>query len=148
MSEEKGKREKTYVAGKEMEDIEELRAVLSVLKDEVPPLIRGIVGPLRELLGLTLTEEQARERARAIAAMYKELVDAGMSKEDAMKIVESQTVNITALVRSVLQGVFREEARKGAPRSSKVPADEIAKEIEEQIRKAVRERLKEKLKRT
>ena len=67
MGEEKEKR-------REMEDIEELRAVLKALREEVPPLMRGIVDPLKEILGITLTEEQARQRARAIAVMYKELV--------------------------------------------------------------------------
>lgn len=131
MGEEKEKR-------REMEDIEELRAVLKVVREEVPPLIRGIVDPLKEILGITLTEEQARQRARAIAVMYKELVNAGMPPQDAMRIVETQTVNLTALVRDLLQGVFGESMAK---RGRREEAREISKEIKEQVKKAIEGKL-------
>jgi len=131
MGEEKEKR-------REMEDIEELRAVLKVVREEVPPLIRGIVDPLKEILGITLTEEQARQRARAIAVMYKELVNAGMPPQDAMRIVETQTVNLTALVRDLLQGVFGESMAKRGRREEE---REISKEIKEQVKKAIESKL-------
>jgi len=131
MGEEKEKR-------REMEDIEELRAVLKVVREEVPPLIRGIVDPLKEILGITLTEEQARQRARAIAVMYKELVNAGMLPQDAMRIVETQTVNLTALVRDLLQGVFGESMAKRGRREEE---REISKEVKEQVKKAIEGKL-------
>ena len=131
MGEEKEKR-------REMEDIEELRAVLKVVREEVPPLIRGIVDPLKEILGITLTEEQARQRARAIAVMYKELVNAGMPPQDAMRIVETQTVNLTALVRDLLQGVFGESMAKRGRREEE---REISREIKEQVKKAIESKL-------
>ena len=133
MGEEKEKRR-----SKEIEDIEELRAVLKVVREEVPPLIRGIVDPLKEILGITLTEEQARQRARAIAVMYKELVNAGMPPQDAMRIVETQTVNLTALVRDLLQGVFGESMAKRGRREEE---REISKEIKEQVKKAIEGKL-------
>ena len=131
MGEEKEKR-------REMEDIEELRAVLKVVREEVPPLIRGIVDPLKEILGITLTEEQARQRARAIAVMYKELVNAGMPPQDAMRIVETQTVNLTALVKDLLQGVFGESMAKRGRREEE---REISREIKEQVKKAIEGKL-------
>jgi len=133
MGEEKEKRR-----SKEIEDIEELRAVLKVVREEVPPLIRGIVDPLKEILGITLTEEQARQRARAIAVMYKELVNAGMPPQDAMRIVETQTVNLTALVRDLLQGVFGESMAKRGRREEE---REISREIKEQVKKAIESKL-------
>ena len=131
MGEEKEKR-------REMEDIEELRAVLKALREEVPPLMRGIVDPLKEILGITLTEEQARQRARAIAVMYKELVNAGMPPQDAMRIVETQTVNLTALVRDLLQGVFGESMAKRGRREEE---REISREVKEQVKKAIEGKL-------
>jgi len=133
MGEEKEKR-------REMEDIEELRAVLKALREEVPPLMRGIVDPLKEILGITLTEEQARQRARAIAVMYKELVNAGMPPQDAMRIVETQTVNLTALVRDLLQGVFGESMAKRGRREEE---REISREVKEQVKKAIEGKLEE-----
>ena len=133
MGEEKEKRR-----SKDIEDIEELRTVLKVVREEVPPLIRGIVDPLKEILGITLTEEQARQRARAIAVMYKELVNAGMPPQDAMRIVETQTVNLTALVRDLLQGVFGESMAK---RGRREEAREISREIKEQVKKAIEGKL-------
>ncbi|MCD6445152.1 hypothetical protein J7L70_09230 [Candidatus Bathyarchaeota archaeon] len=133
MGEEKEKR-------REMEDIEELRAVLKVVREEVPPLMRGIVDPLKEILGITLTEEQARQRARAIAVMYKELVNAGMPPQDAMRIVETQTVNLTALVRDLLQGVFGESMAKRGRREEE---REISREVKEQVKKAIEGKLEE-----
>lgn len=125
---------------REMEDVEELRAVLKVVREEVPPLIRGIVEPLREILGITLTEEQARQRARAVAVMYRELVDAGMPPQDALKIVESQTVNPAALVRDLIKGVFGEELLR---KRKKEEEKEIKKAVAERIKKAVGDKLKE-----
>ncbi|RLI24453.1 hypothetical protein DRO57_06630 [Candidatus Bathyarchaeota archaeon] len=133
MGEEKEKRR-----SKDIEDIEELRTVLKVVREEVPPLIRGIVDPLKEILGITLTEEQARQRARAIAVMYKELVNAGMPPQDAMRIVETQTVNLTALVKDLLQGVFGESMAK---RGRREEAREISREIKEQVKKAIEGKL-------
>lgn len=128
---------------KEMEDVEELKAVLKTLREEIPPLIRGIVDPLREILGITLTEEQARQRARAVATMYKELVDAGMSPQDALRIVESQTVNLNALIRDLIKGVFGEELAK-RKRELEVSKEEQVKETAaERVKKAVEGKLKE-----
>ncbi len=44
-------------------------------------------------MGTALTEEQARERAKAIAALYKELVAAGMKEDAAMELVRSQFIS-------------------------------------------------------
>lgn len=125
----------------EMEDVEELREILKVVREEIPPLIRGVVEPLREILGISLTEEQARQRARAIAIMYKELVDAGMPPHDALRIVESQTVDLNVLVRDVIKGIFAEEMAKR--RRKEVEEREISREIAERAEKAVEGKLKE-----
>ncbi len=89
-------------------DVEELREVLSVIRSEVPALLKEVVEPLRELMSLTYTPEQARERARAIAAFYKELTDAGVPEEDALQLVRENFINPMAILR----GVFSRRERR------------------------------------
>lgn len=96
------------------EDIEELRQVLKTVREEVPGILKDIVGPLKELMGTSLTEEQARERARAIATFYKELVSAGMKEDVAIELVKNQFVSPAELIRNVLgqAGKIRKEEEK------------------------------------
>lgn len=81
-----------------VEDIEELREVLKTVREQVPGLLKDISAPVRELMTMTLDEKQAKERAKAIAAFYNELVAAGMSEETAIKMTEQQFANPIALV--------------------------------------------------
>jgi len=87
---------------REMKDVEELKEVLKTVREEVPGLLRDIVGPLKELMGTTLTEEQARERAKAIAAFYKELVAAGMKEDVAIELVRGQFISPAELIKSLM----------------------------------------------
>jgi len=104
------KREMTHHA----EDVEELREVLKTVREEVPGLLKDIVGPLKELMGTSLTEEQARERARAIATFYKELVAAGMKEDVAIELVKNQFISPAELIKNVLgqAGKIRREEEK------------------------------------
>jgi hypothetical protein len=92
---------------KEMKDVGELKEVLKTVREEVPGLLKDIVGPLKELMGTTLTEEQARERAKAIAAFYKELVAAGIKEDVAMELVRNQFVSPAELIKSVMSQAQR-----------------------------------------
>ncbi len=86
------------------EDVEELREVFSVLRNEVPGLIRGLIEPLKELMDLTYNPERARERAKAIASFYKELVDQGIPEDLALKITKEHFINPMSVIRSVMKG--------------------------------------------
>ncbi|MEM2940578.1 MAG: hypothetical protein QW304_03385 [Thermoproteota archaeon] len=86
----------------EIKDVKELKEVLKTVREEVPGLLKDIVGPLKELMGTSLTEEQARERAKAIATFYKELLAAGMKEDVAMDLVKSQFISPAELIRNVL----------------------------------------------
>lgn len=80
----------THTEASEEAEIKELKEVLKTVREEVPGLLKDIVGPLKELMTTTMTEEQAKEKARAIATFYKELVAAGIKEEDAIELVRSQ----------------------------------------------------------
>jgi DNA gyrase/topoisomerase IV subunit A len=83
MSEEKGKK-------KEKEDVEELREVLGVVSKEVPSLIKGIIGSV-------FSEETGRDMGKAAAAFYKQLKDAGMPEETAVRMTEKYVSVFTSL---------------------------------------------------
>ena len=67
-------------------------------------------------------------------------MNAGMPPQDAMRIVETQTVNLTALVRDLLQGVFGESMAKRGRREEE---REISREVKEQVKKAIEGKLEE-----
>lgn len=84
-------------------DVEELRDVLKTIREEIPGLLKDIVGPLKELMGTSMTEEQARERAKAMANFYKELINAGMKEDVAMELLKNQFVSPIELIKSVME---------------------------------------------
>jgi len=117
MGEEESKEKKVhmYVAGKKVSDVEELREVLRVVREEVPSLLREIVEPLKEILGIAFatTEEEAERRAKAIARFYKELVEAGMDKEKAFMLTNRSFVNPMDLVSRAMENFWKKHPKKG-----------------------------------
>ncbi|MDW8034530.1 MAG: hypothetical protein RMI79_06345 [Nitrososphaerota archaeon] len=99
---------------KREKDVEELKEVLRTVREEIPELFKNIVGPLKELMGTSLTEEQAREKARAIAAFYKELTSAGIREEVAMEIVKSQFISPVEIIKNMLGRVPQTELKQKA----------------------------------
>jgi len=75
------KKEKIREERREMEDPEELKAVLTVVSEEVPGLIKGIMGSV-------FSEEAARDMGKAAGTFYKELKQSGIPDETAMKMTE------------------------------------------------------------
>lgn len=90
-----------------VEDIEELREVLKTVRSEVPGLLKDITGPLKELMTMSADEKQAKERAKAIATFYKELVAGGLSEEIAMKMTEQQFASPVSILEKVMQSSGR-----------------------------------------
>lgn len=99
----------------EIKDVEELRAVLKTVREEVPSLLRELVDPLRSLLGLAITEEEARAKARAMAAFYRELLDSGVDKETAVTLLKDQFLGASKLyqiLREILSARSRRESEE------------------------------------
>ncbi|MEM4704279.1 MAG: hypothetical protein QXJ02_04350 [Candidatus Bathyarchaeia archaeon] len=112
---------------KKKEDVEELREVLSVVSKEVPALVKGI-------LATVFSEEAGRDMGKAAAAFYKELKNAGMPEETAVKMTEEYMSTFTSL-GDLLKGV----GRKGGIGSSK-DSDELGREISEMIKQKLKEK--------
>jgi hypothetical protein len=121
MSEEKEKKKK-------VEDVEEVREILSVVSKEVPGLIKGIIASV-------FSEQAGRDMGKAAAAFYKELKDAGMPEETAVKMTENYISVFTSL-SDVLKGI----GGKGRINIS----TEGDKEIGEEISRKIKEKLAEK----
>jgi hypothetical protein len=107
----------------EKEDAEELREVLSVVSKEVPALIKGI-------LASVFSEEAGKDMGKAAAAFYKQLKEAGMPEETAVKMTENYISVFTSLGE-----IMKKVSIKG----------EHKEDISEEISKTIKEKLAEKL---
>lgn len=119
MSQEKEKKKE------EKEDVEELKEVFSVLSKEVPSLIKSIVGSV-------FSEEAGRDMGKAAAAFYKELKEAGMPEETAVKMTENYISVFTSL-GDILKGVGKEKKIVVAAGEGKDIGEEISRKIKEKL---------------
>ncbi len=122
MSEEKARKRE------EKEDVEELREVLSVVSKEVPALIKGIIASV-------FSEEAGRDMGKAAAAFYKQLKEAGMPEETAVKMTENYISVFTSLGDIMKRAVGGEKRVKG---------EEIGEEISKKIKEKLAEKHREK----
>jgi hypothetical protein len=106
------------------EDVEELREVLRVVSKEVPALIKGIIASV-------FSEEAGRDMGRAAASFYKELKEADMPEEVAVKMTENYISTFTSLGEIMKKAVSGEKGIKG-------------KDLEAEISRRIREKLAEK----
>jgi hypothetical protein len=125
MSEEKEKKqEKSMHIHTDVGDAEELKEVLSVVSAEVPALIKGIIGSV-------FSEEAGRDMGKAAAAFYKQLKEAGMSEETAVKMTENYVSVFTSLGDVMKRSVSGKGEFKG---------DEIGEEISKKIKEKLAEK--------
>jgi len=121
MSEEKEKRKE------KVEDAEELREVLGVVSKEVPALIKGIIASV-------FSEEAGRDMGKAAAAFYKELKEAGMPEETAVKMTENY-ISVFTSISDVM--------KKAVSGEHKVKGEEIGEEISRKIKEKLAEKHRE-----
>ena len=121
MSEEKEKKKE------KIEDAEEIREILGVVSKEVPALIKSIIGSV-------FSEEAGRDMGKAAAAFYKELKEAGMPEETAVRMTENYVSVFTSL------GDVMKNAVSG---KHKVKDEEIGEEISRKIKEKLAEKHRE-----
>jgi len=112
---------------KKGEDVEELREILSVVSKEVPALIKGIIGGV-------FSEEAGRDMGKAAAAFYKELKEAGMPEETAVRMTENYISVFTSLGDMMKKAISGGKIIKG---------EEIGEEISRRIKEKLTEELRE-----
>jgi hypothetical protein len=120
MTEEKEKRKK-------QPDVEEITEILNVVSKEVPSLIKGLIESV-------FSEQAGRDMGKAAAAFYKELKDAGLPEETAVKMTENYVSVFTSL-GDLMKGMGKERGAKG---------QDISEEISRRVRERVAERAREK----
>jgi hypothetical protein len=105
------------------EHVEELKEVLSVVSKEVPSLIKSIIGSV-------FSEEAGRDMGKAAAAFYKELKEAGMPEETAVRMTENYISVFTSL-GDMLKHVGKE--KKIVVAAGKEIGEEISRKIKEKL---------------
>ena len=113
--------------GKKEKDVEEIKEVLSVVSKEIPNLLKSIIGSV-------FSEEAGRDMGKAAAAFYKELKDAGMPEETAVKMTENYVSVFTSLGDVMKKAVSGEHKVKGED-----IGEEISKKIKEKLAEKHRE---------
>lgn len=114
------------------EDVEELREVLSVVSKEVPSLIKSIIASV-------FSEEAGRDMGKAAAAFYKELKEAGMPEETAVRMTENYISVFTSL-GDMLKHVGKEKKIVVAAGECKDIGEEISRKIKEKLAEKHREK--------
>ncbi|MGQ9743001.1 MAG: hypothetical protein ACUVQW_00135 [Candidatus Bathycorpusculaceae bacterium] len=109
----------------EKEDVEELKEVLSVVSKEVPSLIKSIIGSV-------FSEETGRDMGKAAAAFYKELKEAGMPEETAVRMTENYVSVFTSL-GDILKHAGKEKKIVVAAGEGKDIGEEISRKIKEKL---------------
>ncbi len=113
-------------------EAEEVREILGVVSREVPALVKGI-------LGSVFSEEAGRDLGKAAAAFYKELKNAGLPDEIAVKMTEDYMGTFTSL-GDLLKGM----GKGGKLGISLKDKDELGVEISEDIQRKIKQKLAEK----
>lgn len=106
------------IGEKEKEDVEEVREILGVVSKEIPALIKGIIASV-------FSEEAGKDMGRAVAAFYKELKEAGIPEQTAVRMAENYMSTFTSL------GDVLKKAMSG---KGEFKGEEIGEEISRKIR--------------
>ncbi|MDH5483535.1 MAG: hypothetical protein OEY22_11775 [Candidatus Bathyarchaeota archaeon] len=125
MSEEKERKKK--------EDVEELKEVLGVVSKEIPTLIKGIISSV-------FSEEAGKHMGKAAAAFYKQLKEAGMPEETAVKMTENY-ISVFTNLGDLLKNVGKKGIVVGA--KDKDIGEEISKKIKQKLAEKYGEEEKE-----
>jgi len=80
----------------EMPDPEKIKEILDVVSEKIP-------GLLRELSGLLYSPQSAKQYAEAAAMFYKELIQAGMSPDQAYTLTSQylSTLNLGKMMSNI-----------------------------------------------
>ena len=116
---------------KEKEDVEEVREILGVVSKEIPALIKGIIASV-------FSEEAGKDMGKAVAAFYKELKEAGIPEQTAVRMAENYMSTFTSLGDVLKKAV----SEKGEFKEEEI-GEEISRKIREELSKKHGEEEKE-----
>jgi len=113
---------------KGMEDVEELKEVLSIVSDKVPALIKGLVQSV-------FSVDAAADMGKAAATYYKELKAGGIPDEVAIKMTQDYIGMFTRISEFIKTASRGEHGRHHA--------EDIAEDVEKAVRRKIRLKLGE-----
>jgi len=118
--EERGRRERKRATS----DAEEIAEIMTAIGETVPKLVRDIIGAV-------ISEETGRNLGRAIGSFYKELRDAGISPEEALKMTKEYMASLMK-VGELLPRLLRHPRIPvpGLPEEAGEEAEEAGEEAE------------------
>jgi hypothetical protein len=99
------------------EDMNELKEVLSVVSNQVPALIKSLIGSV-------FSEEAGRDMGKAVGAFYKGLVDSGIPAEMAVRMAEKYMSTFTSLGDVMKQAVGGKGPADGGGKEEKCDEEE------------------------
>ncbi len=113
----------------DMEDIKELKGVMETLNETVPSLISGIIEAVYNV-------ENSENLAKNTAKFYKELVDAGMDKDQAYQLTRDfmKSRDVTSLVREALSGM-------GGPFGGGGIGEDFGEDMGEKIKEKIKKKM-------
>jgi len=117
------KEKKTEHTHSHVTDAEEVKEILGVVSKELPELIKGLISSV-------FSEEAGREMGKAAAAFYKQLKEAGMPEETAVRMTEDYMGTFTSLGSMIKNVTIGDKKHEGKHDLS----ERISRQVEEKLR--------------
>ncbi len=124
-----------------VEDAENVKEILDVVSEKIPKLIEN-------LTDILYGEKSSAKFGKAVATFYKELVDSGMTKDQAYELTQQymSSLNLSGLIGDAVgsggKGGKHIEIITG-PVSCEHGDNNIGKEIEERVKEKIRKKFED-----
>lgn len=127
-----------------VEDAEEVKKILDVVSEKIPKLIEN-------LTDILYGEKSSAKFGKAVASFYKELVDSGMTKDQAYELTQQymSSLNLSGLIGEAVgsggkghKGHHKIMIHAGSDDCGPGHND-IGKEIEEHVKEKIRKKLED-----
>ena len=127
-----------------VEDAENVKEILDVVSEKIPKLIEN-------LTDILYGEKSSAKFGKAVATFYKELVDSGMTKEQAYELTQQymSSLNLSGLIGEAV-GSGGKGGKHGkhieiitGPVSCEHGDNDIGKEIEEHVKEKIRKKFED-----
>jgi hypothetical protein len=134
------------------EDAEDVKEILDVVSEKIPKLIEN-------LTDILYGEESSAKFGKAVASFYKELVDSGMTKDQAYELTQQymSSLNLAGLVGNAVGGRGKHVTKESYGPKIMIKAgsddcdceecgpegNDIGAEIEEHVKEKIRKKLED-----
>jgi hypothetical protein len=132
-----------------VEDAEDVKEILDVVSEKIPKLIEN-------LTDILYGEKSSAKFGKAVASFYKELVESGMTKDQAYELTQQymSSLNLSGLIGEAVGGGGKGHGHGGGHNIMiKAGSDDceecgpegndIGKEIEEHVKEKIRKKLQD-----